>query len=184
MQPTTQPAPSPSRVQLGQPTAAPSPVSSSPLLASSPNTDPIATLAPSNPPPTPIATWSQHGIFKPKRPFNLHTSTSTAISPLPKNPLSALHDPNWKAAMTDEFDALIKNKTWGLVPRHAKVNLIHSMWIIPHKNNYDGSFERYKARLVGDGRSQQVEVDWDEKFCLVVKLATIRTVLSIALSRS
>ncbi|XP_048489856.1 uncharacterized mitochondrial protein AtMg00810-like [Beta vulgaris subsp. vulgaris] len=80
--------------------------------------------------------------------------------------------------MTDEFDALIKNKTWGLVPRHAKVNLIHSMWIIPHKNNYDGSFERYKARLVGDGRSQQVEVDWDEKFCLVVKLATIRTVLT------
>nr|GEZ75773.1 ribonuclease H-like domain-containing protein [Tanacetum cinerariifolium] len=42
----------------------------------------------------------------------------------------------------------------------------------------------YKARLVANGRSQQYGIDCDETFCLVVKLATIRTVLSLAVSRN
>ncbi|XP_021843274.1 uncharacterized mitochondrial protein AtMg00810-like [Spinacia oleracea] len=86
--------------------------------------------------------------------------------------------------MVDEYDALIKNKTWELVPHPNDVNLIRSMWIFRHKKKYYGSFERYKARLVGDGRSQQVGADCDETFSPVIKPATIRAVLSIALSHS
>nr|GEW23704.1 ribonuclease H-like domain-containing protein [Tanacetum cinerariifolium] len=41
----------------------------------------------------------------------------------------------------------------------------------------------YKARLVANGRSQQQGIDCDETFSLVVKPATIRTVLSLAVSR-
>lgn len=48
----------------------------------------------------------------------------------------------------------------------------------------DGSFERHKARLVGNGASQQVGVDCGETFSPVVKPATIRTVLSLALSKA
>ena len=55
--------------------------------------------------------------------------------------------------MKFEFDALIRNKTWDLVPRPCDANLIQCMWIFKHKKNSDGSFERYKARLVCDGRS-------------------------------
>ena len=86
--------------------------------------------------------------------------------------------------MSEEFDALIKNETWELVPKSSNTNIIRSMWIFRHKNNSDGSFERYKARLVGDGRSQQVGIDCIETFSPVVKPATIRTVLSIAISKS
>jgi len=86
--------------------------------------------------------------------------------------------------MTDEYNALIKNKTWELVPRPPDVNIIRSMWIFRHKHKSDGSFERHKARLVGDGRSQMKGVDCDETFSPVVKSATIRIVLSIALSQS
>ncbi|GKA30076.1 ribonuclease H-like domain-containing protein [Tanacetum coccineum] len=43
---------------------------------------------------------------------------------------------------------------------------------------------RYKARLVANGRSQQFGVDCNETFSPVVKLATIRMVLSLALSRN
>ncbi|GKE64602.1 ribonuclease H-like domain-containing protein [Tanacetum coccineum] len=42
---------------------------------------------------------------------------------------------------------------------------------------------RYKARLVANGRSQQQGIDCDETFSPVVKPATIWTVLSLAVSR-
>ncbi|KAL9263001.1 Retrovirus-related Pol polyprotein from transposon RE2-like protein [Drosera capensis] len=86
--------------------------------------------------------------------------------------------------MTDEFDGLIKHKTWDLMPRTPDMSIIRSMWIFRHKTNSDGSFERHKARLVGDGRSQQVGVDCEETFSPMVKPATIRTVLSLALAKS
>ncbi|XP_057251676.1 uncharacterized mitochondrial protein AtMg00810-like [Beta vulgaris subsp. vulgaris] len=57
------------------------------------------------------------------------------------------------------------------------------MWIFAHKENVDGSFERHKARLVGDGKTQQVGMDCGETFSPVVKPDTIRTVLSLALSK-
>ncbi|CAN4119864.1 unnamed protein product [Withania somnifera] len=66
--------------------------------------------------------------------------------------------------MTDEFNALIKNRTWELVPRPPEVNVIQSMWIFTHKIKSDGSFERHKARLVGDGKTQRVGIDCGETF--------------------
>ncbi|XP_040863470.1 uncharacterized mitochondrial protein AtMg00810-like [Glycine max] len=110
--------------------------------------------------------------------------TTTTISPLPKDPASAIRDPNWKNAMLDEFNALVSNKTWVLVPRPPDVNVIRSMCIFCHKRKSNGSFEWHKARLVGDGKTQQSGVDYDETFSPVVKPATIRSVLSIAVSKS
>ncbi|KAJ9536884.1 hypothetical protein OSB04_029617 [Centaurea solstitialis] len=131
-----------------------------------------------------MTTRSQHGIFKPRKILNLHTSAKNSISPLPTNPINALNDYNWKMAMKDEYDALIANKTWDLVPRPSNANIIRSLWIFRHKTKSDGSFERHKARLVGDGAGQQNGIDCGETFSPVVKPATIRTVLSIALSKS
>lgn len=79
--------------------------------------------------------------------------TSTNISPLPNDPIRAICDPNWKIAMLDEFNALIDNETWELVPRPHDVNVIRSTLIFCHKQKSDGSFERHKARLVGDGKT-------------------------------
>uniref|UniRef100_A0A803MAN0 Reverse transcriptase n=1 Tax=Chenopodium quinoa TaxID=63459 RepID=A0A803MAN0_CHEQI len=55
-----------------------------------------------------MATRSKHGIVQPNPKYHaLHTSPT--ISPIPKNPVLAIRDPNWKVAMQDEYDALIKN---------------------------------------------------------------------------
>ncbi|GAA0180423.1 hypothetical protein LIER_30105 [Lithospermum erythrorhizon] len=98
--------------------------------------------------------------------------------------MHALNDPNWKMAMYDEYAALIKNNTWDLVLRPSEVNIIRSMWNFCHKFKYDGSFEHYKAHLVCDGKTQQVGIDCGDTFSLVVKPATIRTLLTLALSQS
>lgn len=45
-------------------------------------------------------------------------------------------------------------------------------------------FERQKSCLVGDGKTQQIGIDSSETFSLVVKPATIRTVLSLSVSKA
>lgn len=86
--------------------------------------------------------------------------------------------------MNEEFSALIKNGTWVLVPRPPNANITRCIWLFKHKYRSSGELERYKARLVVNGKSQQVGVDCNETFSPVVKPATIRMVLTIALSRS
>nr|GEV33944.1 ribonuclease H-like domain-containing protein [Tanacetum cinerariifolium]GEV34221.1 ribonuclease H-like domain-containing protein [Tanacetum cinerariifolium] len=94
-----------------------------------------------------------------------------------------LSDPNWKEAMLDEYNALITSGTWVLVPRPANVNVVRSMWLFKHKFHSDGSLNMYKAPLVANERNQQQCIDCDETFSPVVKPATIRTVLSLAVAR-
>ncbi|GJR20593.1 ribonuclease H-like domain-containing protein [Tanacetum coccineum] len=127
-----------------------------------------------------MVTRAKAGISKPLARMNCHATTT---SPIPRSHLHALRDPNWHKAMVDEYNALISNGTWALVPRPANVNIVRSMWLFKHKFNADGSLSRYKARLVANGRSQQQGIDFDETFSPVVKPATIRTVLSLAVTR-
>jgi hypothetical protein len=94
-----------------------------------------------------------------------------------------LADPNWRAAMEEEHRALLQNSTWGLVLRPPRANVVSGKWIFKHKFQADGSLERYKARWVLHGFSQRPGVDFDETFSQVVKPATVRTVLSLGLSR-
>jgi hypothetical protein len=70
-----------------------------------------------------------------------------------------------------------------LVSRRHGSKVVISKWVVTHKLRADGSFDRYKARWVIQGFTQRPEVDYDETFSLVVKPATVHTVLAIAVSR-
>ncbi|GKE20349.1 ribonuclease H-like domain-containing protein [Tanacetum coccineum] len=120
------------------------------------------------------------GTNHPTKCFNLHVSS---ISPLPKSYRDVFSDPNWQNAIRDEYHALIKNKTWTLVPRLSNTNIVRCMWLFRVKYLADGTLSRYEARLVANGSTQLEGVDVDETFSPVVKLGTIRTVLSLAASR-
>ncbi|GJR01420.1 ribonuclease H-like domain-containing protein [Tanacetum coccineum] len=58
------------------------------------------------------------------------------------------------------------------------------MWLFRHKFLADGTLSRYKARLMANGSTQVEGVDVDMTFSLVVKPGTIRTILSLAVSRN
>jgi hypothetical protein len=84
--------------------------------------------------------------------------------------------------MEEEYEALQANHTWDLVPRPHGANVVTGKWIFKLKLHADGSLERYKVRYVLQGFTQRLGVDYDETFSPVVKPATVRTVLTLALS--
>lgn len=112
--------------------------------------------------------------------MNLYVSLQPS-STEPTTTTQALKSPVWRDAMQTEYDALLKNKTWDLVPSSPSQNLIGCKWIFQTKYNPDGSIARHKARLVAKGFHQRPDLDYTETFSLVVKPATVRTVLSLAI---
>jgi hypothetical protein len=64
--------------------------------------------------------------------------------------------------MQDEFQALLDNGTWTLVPCPAGANVVSGKWVFQHKFHSDGTLARYKARWVVRGYSQCPGVDYDE----------------------
>jgi hypothetical protein len=95
----------------------------------------------------------------------------------------ALDDVRWREAMNDEYQALMENRTWHLVPPSSTRNIIDCKWVFRIKKNADGTIDRYKARLVAKGFKQRHCIDYEETFSPVVKSATIRLVLTTDVSR-
>ncbi|WVZ60102.1 hypothetical protein U9M48_010165 [Paspalum notatum var. saurae] len=130
----------------------------------------------------PMVTRRAAGVL---RPAALSTAAAEpGISPVPSSVRDALADPHWRRAMEEEYTALLANQTWDLVPPPPGGNVVTGKWIWTHKRRADGTLDRYKARWVLRGFTQRPGVDYDETFSPVVKPATVRTVLSLALSRS
>jgi hypothetical protein len=84
--------------------------------------------------------------------------------------------------MQAEYDALIQNKTWSIVSLPPHRQAIGCKWVFRVKENPDGSVNRYKARLVAKGFHQRQGFDFTETFSPVVKPATIRLILTIAIT--
>ncbi|KAH9684823.1 retrovirus-related pol polyprotein from transposon RE2 [Citrus sinensis] len=121
-----------------------------------------------------MITRSKAGIFKPK----IYTAVLTHKEP--DNVQEALNDSKWLQAMREEYDALIKNNTWTLVPRQADQHVVGNKWVYRVKYNTDGSVAKYKARLVAKGFQQVAGINYFETFSPVVKSATVRVILSLA----
>jgi hypothetical protein len=83
--------------------------------------------------------------------------------------------------MEEEFAALVANNTWDLVPRPVGSNVITDKCIL-------STSSIPMAPWNGIGLAgffvTSPGVDYDETFSSVVKPATVRTVLSLAISRS
>uniref|UniRef100_A0A2N9IKE8 Reverse transcriptase Ty1/copia-type domain-containing protein n=1 Tax=Fagus sylvatica TaxID=28930 RepID=A0A2N9IKE8_FAGSY len=88
----------------------------------------------------------------------------------------------WCQTMRDEYDTLIRQGTWSLVPPPENHNIVGCKWVYKLKTHIDGSIARYKARLVEKGFHQQQGIDFDETLSPVIKPLTVRMILSLAVS--
>ncbi|KAG8504080.1 hypothetical protein CXB51_002404 [Gossypium anomalum] len=124
-----------------------------------------------------MVTRSKAGIFKPKV---IHVEADDFE---PRTVEDAIAHPEWKLAVQAEFDALSANSTWTLVPLPPGRKVIGCQWLFKVKRDPDGTVDRQKARLVAQGCSQAPGCDFKEIFSPVVKPATIRFILSVAVSK-
>jgi hypothetical protein len=128
-----------------------------------------------------MVTRARVGTFKP-HPRYANVASIAEPPEVPSSIRAALRDDGWCQAMTKEHDALLFNKTWCLVPRPSGVRIISEKWVLKNKLHPNGSLKRRKARWVLRGDVQRPGVDFDQTFSPFVKLATIRTLLTLATS--
>ncbi|KAJ9560019.1 hypothetical protein OSB04_005179 [Centaurea solstitialis] len=166
---------SPPHSNISPPNISPSsPVSSVPSSHSTPSQSSSPPLPPRNRKPNP-------------KYYNPHFVNNTTVHPIPPaleptTYLQASKDPLWRKAMDDEYNALLRNHTWELIAPPSRPP-IGCKWVFRIKRHPDGTVAKYKAQLVAKGFFQEYGRDYFDTFSPITKPVTIRTVLSIALSR-
>ena len=65
----------------------------------------------------------------------------------------AMEEPAWVDAMIEEYDSIVRNSAWEIVPRPEGKSVVGLRWIYKVKQAADGSVEKYKARFVARGFS-------------------------------
>jgi hypothetical protein len=86
----------------------------------------------------------------------------------------------WADAMTEEYQSIIKNDVWEIVPRPKSKDVVSSKWQYKIKHVVDGSIEKYKARFVALGFSQTEGIDYEETFSPVARYNSIKTIIVLA----
>jgi hypothetical protein len=95
----------------------------------------------------------------------------------------AVGNPFWESAMQEEYNSLLENQTWDLVPLPSGRKIVRCRWVYRTKSAADGKISRYKDRLVAKGFQQVHSIDYDETFTLVAKMDSIRLALAIATTK-
>jgi hypothetical protein len=118
----------------------------------------------------------------------LHSQMASHDSPYePSSYADAISSPDaplWKAAMLEEYQSLIKNDTWTLRKLPQDRNTIKTRWVFTVKPSSFGNPPRYKARMVAKGFTQRPGIDYSETFSPVVKMDSLRTILSLSAARN
>eukprot|EP00253_Pinus_taeda_P032310 PITA_32310 len=76
----------------------------------------------------------------------------------------------------------MKNGIWEIVPRPEDKSVVTSKWLYKIKHATYGSIDKYTARFMARGFSQQDGIDYDETFAPTTRYTTIHLLVSLAAS--
>ena len=105
--------------------------------------------------------------------------------PIPSTRRQAMrsaHAEYWMAAEMNEMKSLQEHGTWEIIDRPTdSFNLVTCKWVYDVKVK-NGIVQRFKARLVARGFTQEYGIDYEATYSSVVRFKAIRVLLALAAS--
>ena len=82
--------------------------------------------------------------------------------------------------MTEEYQSIMKNDLWDIVPKPEGKSVLSSKWIYKIKHVANRSVEKYKEIFVAIGFSIKEGIDNEETFVPVAWYTSIRAIMALA----
>ena len=128
--------------------------------------------------------WEPKSQIRESRPpvrFGAYLALVTSITDTePQTFAQAVDQQVCTEAMVEEYDSIVCNDVWEVIPRLVGKLVVTSKWLYKTKIAADGSVEKHKARFVARGLSQIEGVDYDETFAPVARYTSIKSIIAIA----
>ncbi|GJY58036.1 zinc finger, CCHC-type containing protein [Tanacetum coccineum] len=100
----------------------------------------------------------------------------------PANYKAALLDPEsdkWFDAMNVEMQSMKDKEVWDLFNLPPNGKTVGSKWLFKKKTDMDGAVHTYKARLMVNGYTQTLGIDYEETFYPIVDNRAIRILIAV-----
>ena len=146
-------------------------------------TDPAPTMDSAGPSNSHALHHSNRVTTLPSHLHDFHCFSALASLQEPQTFHEASSNPLWQQPMKEELDALHKTGTWYLVDLPSGKSTIGYKWVYKIKTRSHGIVDRYKARLVARGFTQEYGIYYEETFSHVARLSFVRTLIIVFAAR-
>ena len=117
--------------------------------------------------------------------FNLSQNLGNECDPTTVAEACSRSDwPMWEKAMRFELESLKSHKIFSPIEITPKgINPLDCKWVFVRKRVQFGNVSQYKARLVTQGFTQHLGIDYEETYSPMMNLITLRYLLSLAVDK-
>jgi transposase InsO family protein len=97
-----------------------------------------------------------------------------------KQAMSSTDSAAWQTAIDKELSSLQQRGVYQVVTTPTNSKLIKTRWLFKVKFDTENQPSKFKARVVAKGFTQQFGIDYDDTYAPVMRMKSLRVILSIA----